>query len=294
MNSDFLNRISGYMTDPYMLGITIAVLFMLSFVIYSSSSSNMQPNYNSFNIVANNSASSLSSIIFFILFCLAFYYLYNQYYENAKFKNFVNNLFEINTPSENQPDVNINLLNNSNITTNNNNVEINKNKPITPVDTIENRQKKQVFNVFGNEYTFDDAKAVCAAHGAELATYDQIEQAYQNGAEWCNYGWSADQLALFPTQKKTYEELKKIPGHGNHCGRPGINGGYIANKNVKFGVNCYGVKPDPTQSEYDLMKIEKIHPIVEEDAQFQKQVDNIKQNLDNVLLLPFNKSSWRE
>jgi hypothetical protein len=29
----------------------------------------------------------------------------------------------------------------------------------------------------------------------------------------------------------------------NACGRPGINGGYFANPNIKFGANCYGVKP---------------------------------------------------
>ena len=30
----------------------------------------------------------------------------------------------------------------------------------------------------------------------------------------------------------------------NNCGRPGVNGGYFDNPNIKFGVNCYGQKPD--------------------------------------------------
>ena len=95
--------------------------------------------------------------------------------------------------------------------------------------------RKQVFNIPGNYYSYEDAKAMCKAYGADLATYKQIEDAYENGAEWCNYGWSAEQLALFPTQQQTYDHLQKIPGHGRDCGRPGMNGGYIANKNVKFG-----------------------------------------------------------
>jgi hypothetical protein len=36
--------------------------------------------------------------------------------------------------------------------------------------------------------------------------------------------------------------LQKIKGHEHDCGRPGVNGGYIANPLVKFGVNCYGNK----------------------------------------------------
>ena len=51
---------------------------------------------------------------------------------------------------------------------------------------------------------------------------------------------------LFPTQKKLYDKLQKIPGHENDCGRQGVNGGYIKNPHVKFGVNCYGKKPKKT------------------------------------------------
>ena len=34
-------------------------------------------------------------------------------------------------------------------------------------------------------------------------------------------------------------------GKGDECGKPGINGGYFSDPTMKFGVNCYGVKPDP-------------------------------------------------
>lgn len=163
-----------------------------------------------------------------------------------------------------------------------------------PSTVPEIRFKKQVFNIPGNYYSYDNAKALCKAYGAELANYEQIEKAYNNGAEWCNYGWSDNQLALFPTQKKTYDTLQTIPGHENDCGRPGINGGYIANPNVKFGVNCYGYKPKITSDEEELMKTASPYPETPQDIAFQKKVDFMKNNLDQILVSPFNHNTWGE
>ena len=160
----------------------------------------------------------------------------------------------------------------------------------SPVPEI--RFKKQVFNIPGNYYNYDNAKAICNAYGSDLATYDQIEKAYNNGAEWCNYGWSANQLALFPTQKQTYDNLQKIPGHEHDCGRTGVNGGFIANPNVKFGVNCYGYKPKITGEEEELMKTASPYPETVKDVAFQKQVDHWKNKVDEILVSPFNYSSW--
>jgi hypothetical protein len=152
--------------------------------------------------------------------------------------------------------------------------------------------KKQVFNIPGNYYDYDNAKALCQAYGANLASYDQIEKAYGSGAEWCNYGWSADQLALFPTQKKTYDRLQTIPGHENDCGRTGVNGGYIANPNVKFGVNCYGNKPKITSEEEELMQTASPYPETAKDLAFQKRVDFWKNKVDEILVSPFNYNTW--
>ena len=78
-----------------------------------------------------------------------------------------------------------------------------------PVDTDE------VFNISNNLYTYDDAQSICTAYGAKLATYDQIEDAYKKGGEWCNYGWSDGQMIFFPTQKSTWQELQKNEKHKN-------------------------------------------------------------------------------
>ena len=161
-----------------------------------------------------------------------------------------------------------------------------------PTSVPEIKFKKQVFNIPGNYYDYDNAKAVCQAYGANLATYDQIEKAYGSGAEWCNYGWSDDQLALFPTQKKTYDRLQTIPGHENDCGRTGVNGGYIANPNVKFGINCYGNKPKITSEEDDLMKTATPYPETAKDLAFQKRIDFWKNKVDEILVSPFNYNTW--
>ena len=150
----------------------------------------------------------------------------------------------------------------------------------------------QVFNVPGNYYGYNDAKALCSAYGARLATYGEIESSYNEGAEWCNYGWSDEQMALFPTQKSTYDNLQKIPGHSHDCGRPGINGGYIANPLVKFGVNCYGHKPKINQEEQHLMDVTTPYPKTEKDLLMEQRIAYWKNKLDEILVSPFNYRSW--
>lgn len=152
----------------------------------------------------------------------------------------------------------------------------------------------QVFHVPGNDYVYEDAKALCKAYGARLATYDELEKAYTKGAEWCSYGWSEDQLALFPTQKETYNELQTIEGHENDCGRPGINGGYIDNKAVRFGVNCYGTKPKITSLEREIMNNTSKYPKTYKDMAQEKRTDYWTDKLKDIVLAPFNYDSWNK
>jgi hypothetical protein len=161
-------------------------------------------------------------------------------------------------------------------------------KPGPPVS------KEQVFNIPGNYYSYPDAKSLCSAYGARLATYSEMEDAYSKGAEWCNYGWSDGQMALFPTQKKTYDNLQKVEGHEHDCGRQGVNGGYIANPAVKFGVNCYGKKPPMTEEEEQLMNTDSPHPKTEKDIWMDKRVDYWKERLNDILVSPFNYESWNK
>jgi hypothetical protein len=161
---------------------------------------------------------------------------------------------------------------------------------IAPVPEIE--IKKQVFHIPGNNYTYDNADALCKAYGARLATYSEVEDSYKNGAEWCSYGWSDRQLALFPTQKDTWNYLQTVEGHENDCGRAGINGGYIANENVKFGANCYGYKPKITDTELDMMQTAPLYPRTLKDVEEEKRVDYWRRKIPEILVSPFNKNVW--
>jgi len=150
----------------------------------------------------------------------------------------------------------------------------------------------QVFNIPGNDYVYPDAKALCSAYGSRLATYKEVEDAYKGGAEWCNYGWSEGQMALFPTQQKTWDKLQKIEGHENDCGRPGINGGYMKNPAVRYGVNCYGYKPQMTAEEEELMATSPIYPKTKKDMAMEQRVQYWKDKLSSILVSPFNHTSW--
>jgi len=159
-------------------------------------------------------------------------------------------------------------------------------------DKIKPVPKEEVFNISNNKYTYNDAKSICSAYNSRLATYKEVEDSYNAGGEWCNYGWSENQLALFPTQEASYEKLQKIKGHEHDCGRPGINGGYIGNSDIKFGVNCYGVKPKPSKKEEDLMKVQQNYPKSPNDIELEKKVNYWKKNIDKVTLNAFNHQKW--
>tara|TARA_Y100000389_G_scaffold205084_1_gene262909 strand:- start:16340 stop:17203 length:864 start_codon:yes stop_codon:yes gene_type:complete len=151
---------------------------------------------------------------------------------------------------------------------------------------------KQVFHVSDNKYTFKDAKAICSAYGGRLATVRELQSAYKKGADWCGYGWSEGQMALYPTQYEKWEKLQDIDGHEHDCGRPGINGGYIDNPKVQFGANCYGRKPDPTKHELRQMRNSTLYPVTAAEQRFDRLVESWRRKLSELSLSPFNSSSW--
>jgi hypothetical protein len=160
-------------------------------------------------------------------------------------------------------------------------------------------QVDEVFNISKNVYTYDDSRAVCSALGARLATYDEVEQSYNDGGEWCNYGWSENQMILYPTQKATWNKLQKIDGHKNDCGRPGVNGGYIENPNVTFGVNCFGKKPAATTDDLTRLKASAVaadaSAAAVTDPIEQAKIAYWKQHANTFLQLnSFNRAAWSE
>lgn len=159
----------------------------------------------------------------------------------------------------------------------------------------ESVQMPEVFHIAGNRYTYNDAKEVCKAHNAKLATYDQIESAYQNGAEWCEYGWSDGQHVYYPTQKETWNKLQEMEGYEHICGRPGVNGGYMDNTRLTFGANCYGIKPaktDTNSSTYSLANIMDIYKTIQE-KQAEESLEEIHKDKP-AYISGFNFMKWFE
>ena len=144
----------------------------------------------------------------------------------------------------------------------------------------------EVFHISQNQFTYDEAPAVCAAFGAQLATLEQVIEAYNSGAEWCGYGWTAGGMALYPTQKRTWDELQREvdPGKRTACGRPGVNGGYF-DPTLKFGVNCFGFKPPG--------EFTPPAPVPGTDRQkFNEMVNKFREMIRTLELSPFSRNEW--
>jgi hypothetical protein len=161
------------------------------------------------------------------------------------------------------------------------------------LDKIVPSGHKEVFNISTNDYSFYDAEPLCHALGAELATYTQVKESWEKGADWCNYGWVKGQAAVYPTQKETWDKLQHGPeDERDACGTPGVNGGYFDNPEMKFGVNCYGNKPDQSSNDEKNMMAHGTIPRTASTLKFDQQVEEYKETIDRVGVLPFNRSTW--
>ena len=150
---------------------------------------------------------------------------------------------------------------------------------------------KEVFNISSNKYTYYDAEPLCKALGAELATYDQVKEAWSKGADWCNYGWIKGQMAVYPTSDDTYQKLQTGPAEQRlACGRPGMNGGHFDNPELRFGATCYGSKPP--QSKHDEERAAAATPVSPDALIFDKKVAQFKSEADSIGVLPFNTKGW--
>lgn len=263
VNLNFYRMIDNFYMHPILYVVLIIIVILVILSSLGSSNNNIDENGNS------NRSWNFFSIIGFILFLvLAFLFL-----------KLIQYLFGLNFLASFQE-----WLWGKNIL----DIQGRLEKPVVP----EIKLKKQVFNIPENKYGYYDAKSLCSAYGAKLATYSELEEAYNKGAEWCNYGWSEGQMALFPTQQKSFDHLQTIKGHEHDCGRPGINGGYNANPLVKYGVNCYGYKPHITQEEAELLKSDVHYPKTLKDIAMEQRVDYWKQKISEILVSPFNYDVW--
>ena len=150
---------------------------------------------------------------------------------------------------------------------------------------------KEVFNIATDKFKYSDAEPLCKAYGAELATYDQVKDAWNKGADWCNYGWVKGQAAVYPTQQSTYNKLQMGPeDQKGACGIPGVNGGYFDNPDLRFGVNCYGNKPSKTNADYRAEQQQ--NDLTPDALEYDRKVRDYKQELNEIPVSPFNTAQW--
>ena len=149
----------------------------------------------------------------------------------------------------------------------------------------------EVFHIRDNIYMYEDAKAICKAYGARLAKLNEVIDAYKKGGNWCSYGWSEGQMALYPTQKDFWEKLQTDNKTKNQCGVPGVNGGYFDNEYYKFGANCYGKKPDASCNELAEQDFErkKLTSVDFKAAKYKHEIEG-----NQIKVAPFNEGSWSQ
>ena len=264
ITQDFYNTIHNYGTNPIIL--VILILIIIIYYIIFAFLGNNNNSYNSYN-------SSSGGFIFFEAILWGLLILLVLINAMAYFFN-VNIISEFKQIFYEKPEIQIESS------------LINKDISSASYDT------KEVYHVPGNRFTYHDAKAICKAFDGELATYEQLLKEQKNGASWCSFGWTNDQLGLYPTSQSDFNRLKKIKGHEYDCGIPGINGGYVSNPHIKLGSNCYGYKPKITDLESSLLENNELYPKTEKEKLFQKRVEYWRNRIGNIIISPFNSDNW--
>lgn len=95
-------------------------------------------------------------------------------------------------------------------------------------------QQPEVFFVSAPGIYQDQGADVCSAHGAVLANLSQMQQAYDEGADWCAPSVISDsQNSYWPIQTP------------NQCGPVGLMSQPIFQEGdpATSGAACYGIKP---------------------------------------------------
>ena len=266
ITQDFYDNINNIGSNPFVLVVLIFIIVMY---------------YGIFSLLGNSSETSsgfvLMEAILWGLLILLIFINGLAYFFNINLVTEIKNLFDEN------PEIQITSIPETEVLD-----DIGKGDKQPNIES----KTKEVYHVPGNKFTYHDAKAVCNAFDGELASYDELKHAHKQGASWCSYGWTKDQLGLYPTSQSTWDKLQGSDENKYSCGLPGINGGYVSNPHVKLGSNCYGYKPKISDLESSLLKQKNINPKTEKERLFDMRVDYWKNRVGNILISPVNNDNW--
>lgn len=265
---NFYENLNNFGTNPFVL-IVLIIIIIIYYVIFSFlGNSNTESDKKSGGFALFESL--LLAIAIILIFINGLAYFFN-----------INIITEIKNLYSEKPEIEVKSTKKD---TSNNDLSLN--------DFLKNKPDKESYHIPGNNFTYHDAKAVCKAFNSDLATFKQLQESQKKGASWCSYGWTQDQLALYPTSDFNWKKLQETSDQKYSCGLPGINGSYLDNPYVKLGANCYGVKPYKSKLEVDLLGDDHNTPKSEKEILFNERVKYWKNRLGNILVYPFNNKNW--
>jgi hypothetical protein len=261
ITQDFYNNLNNLGSNPFVL-IVLIVIIIVYYIIFSFLGKSGEDQYSEPSPVFVIFEALLWGVFILLIFVNGLSYFFN-----------IDVMTEVKNIFSPQPEINIKT---TTATTNNSTIQTDKN---------------EVYHIPGNRFTYHDAKAVCKAFDGEVASYNQLNDANKKGASWCSYGWTKDQLGLYPTSQSDWTKLQEKEGHKYDCGLPGINGGYVPNPHIKLGANCYGVKPKQSELEKQFLNKE-LYPKTVKEQLFEQRVTYWKDRISNILISPFNNNNW--
>ncbi len=169
-----------------------------------------------------------------------------------------------------------------------------------PIKKTKYTDKKEVFLIY-NKYTYDEAKEICKLYNGRLANEADLDKAFNNGANWCNWGWLEGKKIAYPVQEKYWEQVEKV--HKGHCGpTAGINKLSNIEPSKKYSVNCYGIKPRKSKKDLlldeDLLKSKNMNKLEDriKKCKLNKKEKAAKkwasEQRKNLRIVSFNKYKW--
>lgn len=148
--------------------------------------------------------------------------------------------------------------------------------------------KNEVYLVDSSVFTYDDSEAVCKYMNAEVATLDQLTDAWNKGADWCSVGWTKDGIPAFPIQQATWEKINANRRIRGSCGnKAGVNTAPDHKENL-YGVLCYGPKREPIGQE----KV-KTHILSDHELSLEAKMAELAPVMEDARIAPFNSDRWR-
>ena len=160
------------------------------------------------------------------------------------------------------------------------------------------KSDKEVFLIY-NKVNYLQAKELCKVYSGRLATKDDLEEAFKDGANWCTWGWLDGERIGYPVQETFWSFIEKK--HKGHCGpTAGINIIDNIDPLKVYSVTCYGKKPKKSKNDIDL---ELVLNEVSVDDSLQAEIEKCKRSKEqaqqkkwidkkNIRIVTFNESKW--